>query len=90
MKKAELITQVAEEAGITKVDAKKALESILSKFTKTLRKEGRFIFSGLGTFEVVQRTKRMARNPQTNEPVTVKAHRTVKFRPAKALKDLVN
>ncbi len=90
MKKAELVAQVAEETGLTKVDAKKALESILSKFTKTLKKDGRFVLSGLGTFEVVKRKKRMARNPQTNEPVTVKAHKAVKFRPAKALKELVN
>ncbi len=90
MKKSELIAQVAEETGMTKAASKKALEAILSKLTKTLKKEGRFVLSGLGAFEVVKRKKRMARNPQTNEPITVKAHKAVKFKPAKALKDLVN
>lgn len=90
MKKSELITQVAEETGMTKASAKQALETILSKLTKTLKKDGRFVLSGLGTFEVVKRKKRMARNPQTNEPIIVKAHKAVKFRPAKALKDMVN
>ena len=90
MKKSELITQVAEETGMTKAAAKQALETILSKLTKTLKKDGRFVLSGLGTFEVVKRKKRIARNPQTNEPITVKAHKAVKFRAAKALKDMVN
>jgi DNA-binding protein HU-beta len=47
------------------------------------------VLSGLGTFEVVKRAKRQARNPRTGEPVAIKAHKAVKFRVAKSLKDLV-
>jgi len=90
MTKLELIGQVAKEAGISQVDSKKALESILAHITKTLKKDGRMAFFGLGVFEVVKRKKRQGRNPRTNEPVTIKAHKAVKFKSAKALKDAIN
>jgi DNA-binding protein HU-beta len=90
MTKLELIAQVAKETGISQVDSKNALESILAQITKTLKKEGRIAFFGLGVFEVVKRKKRQGRNPRTNEPVTIKAHKAVKFKAAKALKDAVN
>jgi DNA-binding protein HU-beta len=89
MTKAELIAQVAAETGQTKAAAGSVVETLLTTVTKTLKKEGRFALSGLGVFEVVKRAKRQARNPHTNEPITVKAHKAVKFRAAKSLKDLV-
>jgi len=46
--------------------------------------------AGLGVFEVVKRAKRKGRNPRTGEEVTVKAHKAVRFRPAKAVKEYVN
>ena len=90
MTKSELIAQVAQEAGISPAESKKALESVLSQLTKSLKKEGRIAFFGLGVFEVVKRKKRQGRNPRTNEPVIIKAHKSVRFKPAKSLKDAVN
>ena len=90
MTKTELVAQVAKETGLNNALAKKAIESFLAQTTKTLKKTGRFVFAGLGTFEVVKRAKRTARNPRTGEPVTVKARKAVRFRPSKTLKDAVN
>jgi DNA-binding protein HU-beta len=90
MTKIELVAQLAKETGLTKIQAQKVIESFLSQTTKVLKKEGRFALAGLGTFEVVKRAKRAARNPRTGEPVTIKAHKAVRFRPAKILKDAVN
>jgi DNA-binding protein HU-beta len=90
MTKAELIAQVAEETGLTKAAAKGVIEATLGHITKVIKKEGRFALVGLGVFEVVKRKKRKGRNPRTNEPMTIKAYKTVKFRAAKALKDSVN
>jgi len=90
MTKAELIAQVAEETGLTKAASKEAIEVILKKMTTTLKKEGRVAYFGLGIFEVVKRKKRKGRNPRTNEPVTIKAHKAVKFKAAKALKEAIN
>jgi len=90
MTKTELIAQVAEETGLTKAATKNVLEAIVAKASKTLKKEGRFAIYGLGIFEVVKRKKRMARNPRTNEPAVVKAHKAVKFKTAKSLKAFIN
>jgi len=90
MTKNELIDNLAKEAGLTKTVAKQVLETILAQTTKTLKKEGRFALAGLGTFDVVKRAKRTARNPRTGEPIIVKAHKAVRFKPAKALKDEVS
>jgi len=90
MTKNELVDNLAKETGLTKALAKQVIETIIVQTTKTLKKEGRFALAGLGTFEVVKRAKRTARNPRTGEPVIIKAHKAVRFRPAKALKDAVS
>jgi len=90
MTKSELITQVSKESGLAKADAQKALEIIIASVVKTLKKDGRFPIFGLGVFEVVKRPKRKGRNPRTGEPLVVKAHKAVKFKAAKAVKEAVN
>ena len=87
MTKTELVAHLAKETGLTKTSAQKALEAILAQTTKTLKKEGRFALAGLGAFIVVKRAKRQGRNPHTGQPVTIKAHKAVRFRPSKILKD---
>jgi len=89
MTKTELVAQLAKETGLAKAQAKQAIESVLAQTVKTLKKEGRFALAGLGIFEVVKRAKRKGRNPRTGEPVTIKAHKAVRFRPSKTLKDAV-
>jgi len=90
MTKAELVEKLAQETGLTKIQAKQTLESFLTQTTKTLKKAGRFALAGLGTFTVVKRARRTGRNPRTGESVTIKAHKAIRFRPAKTLKDFVN
>ena len=65
------------------------MEILTDTMANTLKKEKRIAVSGLGVFEVVKRKKRMGRNPRTKEEVLVKAHRAVKFRPSKSLKDFI-
>jgi Bacterial nucleoid DNA-binding protein len=90
MTKAELINHLAQECKLTQAASKDAIEVLVKKILKTLKKEGRFALHGIGVFEVVKRKKRMGRNPKTNEPVVIKAHKAVKFKMAKALKETVN
>ncbi|MDR1487065.1 MAG: HU family DNA-binding protein [Deltaproteobacteria bacterium] len=90
MTKAELISQVAKDSELTKAQAQKALESVISSVVKALKKDSRFPIFGLGVFQVVKRPKRKGRNPRSGEPLTIKAHKAVKFKPAKVLKDAVN
>jgi DNA-binding protein HU-beta len=89
MTKAELIAQVAGEAQIRKVDAEKAINSMIRIISATLKKKGRLALAGFGTFAVAQRKAREGRNPQTGTPIKIPATKVVKFKPGKQLKDLV-
>ncbi|OGP72982.1 MAG: DNA-binding protein [Deltaproteobacteria bacterium RBG_13_58_19] len=89
MTKAELITKVAGEAQVKKVDAEKAINSLIQIVSKTLKKDGRLALAGFGTFVVAQRKAREGRNPQTGKPIKIPATRVVKFKPGKQLKEMV-
>jgi DNA-binding protein HU-beta len=89
MTKAELIAQVAGEAQVRKVDAEKALNSMIRIISSALKAKGRLALAGFGTFVVAQRKAREGRNPQTGKPIKIPATRVVKFKPGKQLKDLV-
>ena len=87
MTKAELVDHLAKETGLAKTAVQKTLEAILAQTIRTLQKEGRFVLAGLGAFIVVRRAKRKSRNLRTWEPVPINAHKAVRFRPSKIMKD---
>lgn len=90
MTKAELVDKVAEDAGISKTVAAAALNSIMDSIEKTLKKkDGKVTLVGFGTFTKVRRKARKGRNPQTGEPIKIKACTVVKFRPGKKLRGTV-
>jgi DNA-binding protein HU-beta len=89
MNKAEMIDKVAGDHDLTKVKAKEIVEQIFGFVGADLKKEGRFAFPDLGTFTVSQRAARTGRNPQTGESIKIKASKTVRFKAAPALKELV-
>ena len=89
MNKADIINKVHEELGITKVDAEKAVETMLGSIVDSLKAGQEVSIAGLGIFSAKMRSARMARNPRTGEEVRVAAMRVPKFRAAKALKDAV-
>jgi DNA-binding protein HU-beta len=89
MTKQSLIAQVADVAGMTKVDAGKAVDAVASVIESTLRKGEKVTWTGFGTFEVRHRAARMGRNPQTNEPLHIPASKTPAFKAGKGLKEAV-
>jgi DNA-binding protein HU-beta len=90
MTKAELVEKMAEDAGISKVAAAAALESFMDGVTKALKKkDGKVTLVGFGTFLKARRKARTGRNPQTGEPIKIKAANVVKFKPGKKLKEAV-
>jgi len=90
MTKADLIEQMAIDAGISKVAAAEALNSFTAGITKALKKkDGKVTLVGFGTFVKIRRKARKGRNPQTGEPIKIKAANVVKFRPGKKLSDSV-
>ncbi len=90
MTKAELVEEMAKDAGISKVAAAAALNSFMSSVTKALKKKsGKVTLVGFGTFSKLRRKARKGRNPQTGAPIKIKACNVVKFRPGKKLKDSI-
>lgn len=85
MNKAEMIEAMATDAGITKAEAKRALDSFVTNTTKTLKKGNRLSLIGFGSFSVTRRAARKGRNPQTGKEITIKAKNVVKFKPGSDL-----
>lgn len=88
MKKAELVAQMANDAGITKAQAEKALASFLSATETTLKAGDKLTLIGFGTFSTVTRKARKGRNPQTGAEIKIAARTSAKFSPGKNLKDI--
>ena len=90
MTKAELVEKMAKDAGISKVAAAAALNSFMANVTKALKKKnGKVTLVGFGTFAKIRRKARKGRNPQTGDPIKIKASNVVKFRAGKKLKDAI-
>lgn len=90
MNKGDLISAVAEAAGITKADATTAVNTVFSSIEKTLKKKEKASFIGFGTFSTNRRAAREGRNPLTGEKMKIKAKTLVKFKAGKALSEAVN
>lgn len=90
MNRVGLIAAVADQAQLTKKDAKKAVEAVFSTISNSLAEGHKVQIIGFGTFEVRDRKGREGRNPRTNEPIQIEASKTPAFKAGKQLKDLVN
>jgi DNA-binding protein HU-beta len=89
MNKGELIDAIAKSAGLTKAEAKKALDAFIASTTGALKKGNRVALVGFGTFSVAQRSKRTGRNPQTGKEITIPAKKVVKFKAGSDLAGVV-
>jgi DNA-binding protein HU-beta len=89
MNKAELIDAIAGTAGITKADAKKALDAFISTTSDALKKGDRVALVGFGSFSVAERSARTGRNPQTGKEINIAAKKVVKFKAGSELADAV-
>lgn len=90
MNKMELVSNVAEKAGLTKKDAEKAVNALFQSVQEALVKNDKVQMIGFGTFEIRDRVARKGRNPQTGEPIDIPASKNPIFKAGKALKEAVN
>ena len=90
MNKTELVAAIADQAGLSKKDAEKALKAFTDVVAEELQKGEKVALVGFGTFEVSERAAREGRNPQTGETIQIAASKAPKFKAGKALKDAVN
>ena len=84
MNKSELIAAMALKAGLTKVQAKNALEALLDTSKDALKKGEKIALIGFGTFSVLDRKARTGHNPRTGKSIKIPAKKIVKFKPGAA------
>ncbi len=90
MTKAELINQVAKNAGLTKKAATAAVNTFIETIVKALKKGQKVPIAGFGTFMVRRTKKRKGRNPRTGEEITIPAKKRPIFKPGKMLREAVS
>lgn len=89
MNKTDLIDVIVKAhagSGLTRKAVAAIVDDTFAAIAKGVKKAGRFSFPGFGTFTVKSRAARKGRNPQTGEPIKIKASKSVKFKAAPALK----
>lgn len=90
MNKTDLINHIAIEADLSKADATRALDAVMSSITETLAKGEQVALVGFGSFSTAQSAERKGRNPSTGAEITIPAKTKVSFKPGKALKTSLN
>lgn len=90
MNKQGLIAKVAEKAELTKKESAKLVDAVFESVLEGLLEDGEATLGDLGKLQVVKRSARKARNPQTNEEILVPEKNVPKFKPSKYLKDSVS
>lgn len=89
MNQSELTLKTAQITGVTKKSVEDVLKTAGIVIAAALKEEGEAVLPGLGKLVTQQKPEREGRNPKTGETVVIPAHKTVKFRTTKALKDAV-
>ena len=90
MNKNDLVVAVADDAGLSKAEAARAVGSVFDSITSSLRRNTEVRLVGFGTFTVARRKASQGRNPRTGEPIRIPASKQAKFRAGKALKEAIN
>ncbi len=90
MNKTELVKSIATSAGLSQVDADKALKGFIAAVKDTLAKGDSITLVGFGTFSVARRNARTGRNPQTGKAIKIAAKNVAKFKAGSRLADAVN
>ncbi len=79
MNKSELIDTIAEEAGLTKADAAKALDAVTGAIVNAVANGDSVSLIGFGTFKASARAAREGKNPKTGEKLSIAATTIPKF-----------
>ena len=90
MSKTELVSYIAEEAGLTKADASRALDAMMNGVVKGLKESGKVTLTGFVTFTAKQKPAKEGRNPRTGETVKIPARVAATIKAGSKLKDALN
>jgi DNA-binding protein HU-beta len=89
MNKTGFVGVVAEKAGLSKVDAKKAVDAFIQTIESSVKKGEKVSLLGFGAFSVVEKAARKGVNPKTKKPIDISARKVVKFKPGAKLAGVV-
>ena len=90
MSKQDLVNYIAEETGLTKADATRALDAMMKGITEGLKKEGKVTLTGFATFTPKKKEAKTGRNPKTGEPVKIPARVAATIKAGSKLKEALN
>lgn len=90
MNKVELVSKVAENAGLSKVQAEAAVNAFADVVAQALKAGDKVSLKGFGSFEISERKERVGRVPGTNQMVTIPARKAPVFKASSTLKKVVN
>ena len=90
MNKTELVSSIATKAGLSKSDAKKALDATVEAISEALKAGDKVSLVGFGTFSVNERPARQGINPSTKETITIAAKKVAKFKAGADLDGALN
>ena len=90
MNKTELVEKIAEGSGLSKVDAKKALDATIAAIKEGLIAGDKISLVGFGTFSISERPAREGINPATKEKISIDAKKIAKFKAGAELADALN
>ena len=90
MNKSELVSAIAAKAGLSKADAKKALDATVEAIADALKAGDKIALVGFGTFSVAERGARQGINPLTKQAITIAAKKTAKFKGGAELNAALN
>ena len=89
MNKTEFISSVAEKAGLSKADAKKAVDAFIETVSNELKEGGKVALLGFGSLSVTEKSARKGVNPRTKEVIEIEARKSVRFKAGAELNDLI-
>ena len=89
MNKTEFINAAAEKSGLSKIDAKKAVEAFVETVSNELKEGGKVALLGFGSFSVAEKSARKGVNPKTKQPIEIPARKSVKFKAGAELTELI-
>jgi len=87
MNKTQLIDAVSVESGLTKLDARKAVDAFIKTVGEQLKQGEKIALVGFGTFSVLERSARTGRNPQTGAKLEIGKRNIIKFKAGSELTD---
>ena len=90
MTKSDLVNYMAEETGLTKADATRALDAMISGVISGLKNDGKVSLTGFATFSAKEKPAKQGRNPRTGEVVNIPARVAVTIKAGSKLKDALN